>query len=86
MILGIGIVYVTLVDQSNNKVLAQPYYPTINYESFTTEEFNAIFNQISELKKFEDLNEDDSGMCKSWFFVLFKLLVVFLFTLSSAYI
>lgn len=62
---GIGIVYVTLVDQSNNKVLAQPYYPTINYESFTTEEFNAIFNQISELKKFEDLNEDDSGMCRN---------------------
>lgn len=61
---GIGVIYLTLVDQENNQAIAQPCYPVQCYKHYELEELQQILSQLLEFKQCEQLADDDRNFSK----------------------
>lgn len=61
---GIGIVYLTLVDQEGNDVIAQPCYPMQCYTHYSNEEMTKTLDNLLLVKRYEELTEEDTNICK----------------------
>lgn len=71
--------YLTLVDQEGNDIVAQPCYLSQCYTHYTTEELKETLDQLLQIKRYEDLSEDDSNFCKP--IIFYVLCVVEVYTL-----
>ena len=63
-VIGIGVIYLSLVDLDGHTVVAQPCYPSIKYDSIKLNEQKERLNEMLLLKPLDSLTDEDTCMSK----------------------
>ncbi|XP_065662266.1 KICSTOR complex protein SZT2 isoform X3 [Hydra vulgaris] len=63
--IGIGVIYMSLVNLEGIKVVAQPCYPLIKYEFIKLSQQKDILSEMLLLKQLDSLTEADTNICKN---------------------